>query len=578
MAQQPRQQRIGIYGKFTPTALDTSEADKMRALAGLGQTIADTSLSIAKPMVTAERAEQGVQAAENAARDPVTGEVLETPKMAGYKIGASQFGAAAQQKVNQIDAAAVNTYKTGVMQDINAGIFKAAQNNPDNVDAYLKTSQAVFDGIKGAIPEELRADLEYYFNTQNRQQSKSVIKAQQKIVLDQSNADWALQKSMHENSVLNLIADGETEEAALLQQEFMDKTVPGFIASGAASQEDVVNYNLKLEFDSKVAQVNGGAQQIIDDESLTVAQKKQSAKDYVDAFDDANLAEFTPEEKKTAREELVSLFEDAEKARITELKEARIVDLETQYTNLAEYDDTILNSTVISTEQKKADINKLRIEGKIPEEDAKLRITYLNSVEKLTANTKPEIYNELIQQAYDVLQLEEPEEQLTGFTQIENAMLNAQIAGTVDFKTAEKWRVQFRNLVQSAKAKSSFEVIDNLRPARTALELYLPISQRGAGLRYLWDNAEPRIAEINAERKEKGMLPLTGKPLQQIYIEEAQNAVDDIKNRMATRAQSLGGTSSPPPVAPVVVTSQAQYNALPVGTAFTLNGVFGTKK
>ena len=96
------------------------------------------------------------------------------------------------------------------------GFLTAAQNNPDNVDAYLKTSQAVFDGIKGAIPEELRADLEYYFNTQNRQQSKSVIKAQQKIVLDQSNADWALQKSMHENSVLNLIADGETERGGFV--------------------------------------------------------------------------------------------------------------------------------------------------------------------------------------------------------------------------------------------------------------------------------------------------------------------------------------------------------------------------
>jgi hypothetical protein len=202
----------------------------------------------------------------------------------------------------------------------------------------------------------------------------------------------------------------------------------------------------------------------------------------------------------------------------------------------------------------------------------------LNSVEKLTANTKPEIYNELIQQAYDVLQLEEPEEQLTGFTQIENAMLSAQIAGTVDFKTAEKWRVQFRNLVQSAKAKSSFEIIDNLKPARTALELYLPISQRGAGLRYLWDNAEPRIAEENAERKKNGLEPLEGKALQQIYTEEAQNAVDDIKIRMATRAQNLVGTSSPPPVAPVALTSQAQYDALPVGTAFTLDGAFGTKK
>jgi len=542
--------------------VDQTAGAKMRALAGLGQTIGDTAMAIGRPMIEAEAAKKGVQAAQEALE---TGSDIEM-------MSAAKFGG------NQYNAAAVSTYKTGLMEDINAGLSDIAMQNPSNIEDFTAKSKGFYDGIKGSVPLELQEGVEKYFGTVSRQQGASVLKAQQKIELDQSNASWTVQKSLHENTMLNLIASGDMEGAQELQEYFNTNIVPDFIASGATDQEELATYGLKLEFDSKVAEVNGGAQQIIDDKSLTVAQKKQSAKDYVNAFDDADLAEFTPEEKKVARKELVSLFEDAEKARITELKEARIVDLETQYINLAEYDDTILNSTVISTEQKKADINKLRIEGKIPEEDAKLRITYLNSVEKLTANTKPEIYNELIQQAYDVLQLEEPEEQLTGFTQIENAMLNAQIAGTVDFKTAEKWRVQFRNLVQSAKAKSSFEVIDNLRPARTALELYLPISQRGAGLRYLWDNAEPRIAEINAERKEKGMLPLTGKPLQQIYIEEAQNAVDDIKNRMATRAQSLVGTSSPPPVAPVVVTSQAQYNALSVGTAFTLNGVFGTKK
>jgi hypothetical protein len=578
MAQQPRQQRIGFYGKFTPTALDTSEADKMRALAGLGETIADTSLSIAKPMVEGERAKQGAQAAEGADRDPVTGKVLEVPEMDAWKIGGSQFNAAAQQKANKIDTAAANSYKTGIMEDINAGIFQAAQDNPSNVTDYLADTKALFDGMKAAIPEEFAQDLEIYFNTQNRQQSKAVVSAQQKIILDEESADWILQKSMHEKSVLNLIADGENEQANLLQQEFMNKTVPGFIASGAASKEDVVNYNLKLEFDSKVAQVNGGAQKIIDDETLTVAQKKLKAEQYVNAFDDVDLPMFTPEEKTTAREELVSLFEDAEKSRIAELKEARIVDLETQYANLTEYDDNILNSTVLSTEEKKATINKLRYENKIPEEDAKLRISYLNSVEKLNANTRPDIYDELIQQAYDVLQIQEPEEQLEGFKQIENEMLTAQIAGVIEFKVAQKWRLQFRNLVQSSRARSSFEMFENLTPARNAIKQYLPISQRGAGMRYLWDNAEPRIEEENAERKKKGYAPLGGKALQQIYDEEAKNAVDDIRNRMATRAQNLVGTSSPPPVAPVVITSQSQYDALPVGTAFTLYGVFGTKK
>lgn len=35
MARQPRQQPIGFYGKFQPTSVDTSAAQRMQALAGL---------------------------------------------------------------------------------------------------------------------------------------------------------------------------------------------------------------------------------------------------------------------------------------------------------------------------------------------------------------------------------------------------------------------------------------------------------------------------------------------------------------------------------------------------------------
>ena len=54
MAQQPRQQRIGIYGKFTAPALDTSESDKMRALAGLGQTVGKIAMDVARPAAAAK--------------------------------------------------------------------------------------------------------------------------------------------------------------------------------------------------------------------------------------------------------------------------------------------------------------------------------------------------------------------------------------------------------------------------------------------------------------------------------------------------------------------------------------------
>jgi hypothetical protein len=558
MARQPRQTRIGFTGKFTPTGVDQTAGAKMRALAGLGQTIGDTAMAIGRPMIEAEAAEKGVQAAQEALE---TGSDIEM-------MSAAKFGG------NQYNAAAMSTYKTGIMEDINVGLSNIATENPSSIEDFTAKSKGLYDGLKGSVPLELQESVEKYFGTVSRQQGASVLKAQQKIELDQSKASWAVQKSLHENTMLNLIANGKMDEAQDLQNDFNTNTAPLFLASGATDQEELATYGLKLEFDSKVAQVNGGAQQIIDDESLSVAQKKQKAKDYVDAFDDANLAEFTPEEKKTARKELVSLFEDAEKARITELKEARLVDLETQYANLSEYDDTILNSTVIKPKEKVTAINKLRIEGKIPEEDAKLRITYLNSVDKLTATTKPPIYNELIQQAYDVLQIEDPELQLEGFQQIENAMLTAQTDGNVDFRTAESWRTQFRNLTQSAKAKSSNELYDSMYDAQEIIDTMIPASQRGAGVRYLWDNAEPRIAEENAIRAEAGRPPLRGKEIERIYKEEAQNAVDDIRTRMSISAQAtIGKTTAPMLTNP----TQAEYDALPVGTPYIYKGLQRTK-
>jgi len=559
MAKQPRQQRIGFYGKFTPTAIDTSEADKMRALAGFGQQMRETAVAIGKPMVEAKRAEEGVQAAQEALETGGEIEKMSTAKWGG----------------NQYNAAAMSTYKTGIMEDINAGLSDIATENPSDIEAFEAKAKGLYDGLKGSVPLELQQGVEKYFGTVSRQQGASVLKAQQKIELDQSKASWAVQKSLHENTLLNLIADGKDDEARELQEEFNKTIAPDFVASGATDQEELAEYGLKLEYSSKVAQLTGGAQRlIIDNDQLDTAGKKQKAKDYIKAFDDADLKEFTPKEKKAVRKELVSLFEDAEKARITELKEARLVDLETQYTNLAEYDDTILNSTVISIDQKKADINKLRVEGKIPEADAKLRITYLNSVEKLTATTKPAIYNQLIQQSYDVLQIEDPELQLEGFKQIENAMLEAQTRGDVEFKLAESWRTQFRNLTQSAKAKSSAELYDRMYKAQEIIDTMIPVSMRGEGVRYLWDNAETRIREENAERQEKGRSILNDKSIENIYKQEAQNAVDDIRARMAVRAQTLIGKTT----APILTNpTQAEYDALPVGTPYIYKGLQRTK-
>ena len=185
MAQQPRQKRIGIYGKFTAPSLDTSASDKMRALAGLGETVGKIAMDVARPAAADKGAKEGAIAAKEAERNPVTGEVIETPTRSTFGFSGASFNAAAQQKVNQLDAAAVSSYKAGLMEDINVGLFDIATQNPSNIKEYSKLSEGLYDGLKGSVPLEMQESIRKYFGTVNRQQGASVLKAQQKIELDQ---------------------------------------------------------------------------------------------------------------------------------------------------------------------------------------------------------------------------------------------------------------------------------------------------------------------------------------------------------------------------------------------------------
>ena len=212
MARQPRQQRIGVYGKFTPTALDTSEADKMRALAGLGQTISDTSLSIAKPMVTAERAKQGAQAAEDARTvDPVTGEVTygEVKEMSAFKVGAAQYNA---NLISGMDA----QFKMDVRQNLTR-IAVEAEGDVNKFDTLVTGYRS---GISGAanLPIELRQSADTLVGAYR----EKIIEQQTTEALADAKANRALELKTASDDSFKFIADGQTGAAGLSITEVVD--------------------------------------------------------------------------------------------------------------------------------------------------------------------------------------------------------------------------------------------------------------------------------------------------------------------------------------------------------------------
>ena len=212
MAQQPRQQRIGVYGKFTPTTLDTSESDKMRALAGLGQTITETSLAIAKPMVTAERAEQGAEAAEQARTvDAVTGEVSygEVEKMSAYKVGAAQYNA---NLISGMDA----QFKMDVRQNLTR-IAVEAEGDVDKFDTLVTGYRSGISG-RANLPVELRQSADTLVGAYRER----IIEQQTTEALADAKANRALELKTASDDSFKFIADGQSQAAGLSITEVVD--------------------------------------------------------------------------------------------------------------------------------------------------------------------------------------------------------------------------------------------------------------------------------------------------------------------------------------------------------------------
>ena len=162
------QERIGYYGKFTPTSLDTSAADKMRALAGLGKTVADTALAIGKPIAVKRGAEKGAIAGAKAGRvDPATGDLIAPPEQQKFGYSANAFNSAVE-----------SSYLGNVSFELDQSVKSAQEQFPDDIVAYNQLVDASKQGLLSKMPEQYRGSAELVFDKLNAKTASSVAKAE----------------------------------------------------------------------------------------------------------------------------------------------------------------------------------------------------------------------------------------------------------------------------------------------------------------------------------------------------------------------------------------------------------------
>ena len=361
-----KQERIGFYGKFTPTAIDTSESDKMRALAGLGETIADTSLSIAKPMVTAERVKQAeIASAETGTIDPETGELRgPAEEVAAYKIGAAQANAVAR-----------NTYESNVSVEMNNIVDSAAAEFPDDIKGYQNKVQSQMQGLLGAMPEEYRGQAQNLYARLDNPTSIKIADNERKKNLDISNAEIGQAADVASKNLSNAAYSGDTDGTRDFFSEYI-VSVDRLVQQNAITPE---KGNQLIEAQNERVKIQGKAGEFdraIRTEDFTPEQQAAAGRRIVDALRENPDSDLSAEQNQKLLATLdtqVTAMETANAKADAKLSREEMIDLSTL--------DVLIDSQALPAEELVSKVYELFDKGVIKTADGiSSRIKAINKV------------------------------------------------------------------------------------------------------------------------------------------------------------------------------------------------------
>tara|TARA_B110000977_G_C11088394_1_gene495705 strand:- start:67 stop:2475 length:2409 start_codon:yes stop_codon:yes gene_type:complete len=243
------QERIGYYGKLTPTSLDTSAADKMRALAGLGETVANTALAIGKPIAAQEGAKKGaIEGSKTGRVDPSTGELIAPPEQRKFGYGASAFNTAAE-----------SSYLGNVSFELDQSVKSAQEQFPDDIMGYNKLVDASKQGLLSKMPEQYRGSAELVFDKLNAKAASSVAKAENAKDLEILSAGIIKGANVASDLASNAAFAGDVVGLADLSTE-VTLNIENLVKKGSMSQEAgdkfLESYEDRIAIQSKLGEVS----------------------------------------------------------------------------------------------------------------------------------------------------------------------------------------------------------------------------------------------------------------------------------------------------------------------------------
>lgn len=198
MAQRPRQARIQFQSQFRSPGVDTSGAEVMRQLAGLGRTVGQIAETVGRPMVEQEMAEMGAKAAETAGTiDPNTGALVAPPEFKKFGWGSQQYNSAVRAG-----------YESNLSTSISNIIADAEVEHSDDLEAYNNSVQGSLKGLMSTVPDEYKGSVNNMIARVGGKASRNIAERQRVKILEETANSVITEADRLEKEILQIARDG----------------------------------------------------------------------------------------------------------------------------------------------------------------------------------------------------------------------------------------------------------------------------------------------------------------------------------------------------------------------------------
>ena len=562
MARQPRQQRIGFYGKFQPTGVDQSGAQRMQALAGLAEQVGGMAeqFGIAK-------AEELAPAQAQKASEKALEENTELEKRSSLKWGSTVYN-------NQL----IQGYAAGIQNETSDMIAKVATENPADFTAFQSKVTEGYKGLSANLPIEAKATVDNFFNRSRNTAGNKIIAKQNKIAIDNSKAEIALAGVNYYDEQSNLASEGNAEDLA---KSILDQDT-AVIVAGA----DVVDFKKYYEekakrlADYRQAGVLGELRRdIINNpelenkpkEKITILNgalaglKKSTVLKVADPEDPTKMVNVDEKERKsiiTAVESEIKDYKDLVKQQITKNTLLDTINSVDNYMAMS----SAVEDTEIDADERLLQINRAEKDNKLKTEQASILRRYVTSEKAVNAKTNSSIYGAIIDRIYglnaDLSLQANNADYLEGVQSIDEFIKEERTAGNLNRDDELKLNREMRNLTAAKKAGALAGLSARYGAANRIINDNSPPELRNNIRARIFDRVQDDVRnaeEAGEELKSRDVYKLWEK----YALSTSTEVIDEERRRSQDSIRDvLSRTQAAPPTGAVIIKFDAQGNRI----------------